>query len=177
MSLPREARDGGPGTAASHRTSGPTAPPLDEHDSLETVPLLKKLLTSQSQRSASERPSSLWDSRTQENLHRPGSARPGGIRGPGPSQSPSAARALPHAPSRREEPPPARPPARSDHGVPSEAAALLSRPPCARRRADGVGRGGAGRPDGPDRPRVRAAQHAGKHFPGLRARDPAPAGV
>lgn len=110
MSLPREARDGGPETAASHRTSGPTAPPLGEHDSLETVPLLKKLLTSQSQRSASERPGSLWDSRVQENLHRPGSDRLGGIRGPGPSRSPPAARTLPHAPSGREEPPPASPP-------------------------------------------------------------------
>lgn len=83
MSLPREAREGGPGTAASPKTSGPTAPPLGEHESLETVPLLKKLLTSQSRRSASERPGSVWGSRAQEELHRPGSARPGGLRAPG----------------------------------------------------------------------------------------------
>lgn len=37
------------------------------------------------------------------------------------------------------------PPARSGHDVPSEAAALLSRPPCARRQADGLGRAGPGR--------------------------------
>lgn len=36
--------------------------------------------------------------------------------------------------------------------MPSEAAAFLNRPPCALRWADGVGRDGAGRPDGPDRP-------------------------
>lgn len=112
MSLPREAREGGPGTAASPKTSGPTAPPLGEHESLETVPLLKKLLTSQSRRSASERPGSVWGSRAQEELHRPGSARPGGLRAPG-LRSPH----LQLAPSRTRRrgarsPPPGRPAAR-----------------------------------------------------------------
>lgn len=68
---------------------------------METVPVLKKLLTSQSQRSASACLGSFWDSRAQENLHRPGSARPGGIRAPGlhsphlqsvPSRTPSRTR-------------------------------------------------------------------------------------
>lgn len=162
----REARE-----QLSHRTSEPPGPPPAERESLEATALVKTLWTSQGQRSASERPGRVLGLRALENLHCPGSA---GGDPPLVSAVPTAARALSHAPSRRGEPPPARPPRprRTERGGGApQPASIRGSPGCRGEPGWGGDAGRAGQAEGADRAACResllGAAHARLHLCGV----------